>query len=40
MMGKGSHTQKVALGGLSDGVYYCAFVSNTAKIVMKFYIAK
>lgn len=40
MMGKGSHTQKVALDGLSNGVYYCAFVSNTAKKVMKFYITK
>jgi hypothetical protein len=37
---KGRHTQKVALDGLSNGVYYCAFVSNTAKKVTKFYIAK
>ena len=37
---KGSYTQRVALDGLSNGVYYCVFANSAIKNVTKFCITK
>jgi hypothetical protein len=37
---KGTYTQKMALDGLSNGVYYCTFSFNAVKQVTKVYITK